>query len=77
MTTKNKGITKAKLTKQYPEIAKILDDILEKNKSSHYWFYVNYCGKYKDKNGAPRAVSIGSIIDILTDYGYKVSITAK
>lgn len=77
MTTKNKGITKAKLTKQYPEIARILDGILDEHKSDHYWFYVNYCGKYKDKNGAPRAVSIGSIIDILTDYGYKVSITAK
>lgn len=77
MTTKNKGITKAKLTKQYPEIARILDKILDDNKADHYWFYVNYCGKYKDKNGAPRAVSIGSIIDILTDYGYKVSITAK
>lgn len=77
MTTKNKGITKAKLTKQYPQIAKIVDDILDENKSAHYWFYVNYCGKYKDKQGNPRAVSMGSIIDLITEYGWKVEITAK
>ena len=77
MATKNKGITKAKLTKQYPEIAKIINEIVETNKAKHYWFYVNYCGKYKDKNGAPRAVSMGSIFDLLVEYGYKVSITAK
>jgi hypothetical protein len=77
MTNKARGVTKAKLTKLYPQIAKILDSILEDNKTSNYWFYVNYCGKYKDKQGNPRAVSMGSIIDLLTEYGYTVSITAK
>lgn len=77
MTTKAKGITKAKLTKQYPHIAKIIDRIMETDKAPNYWFYVNYCGKYKDKQGNPRAVSMGSIIDLLTEYGYKVEITAK
>jgi hypothetical protein len=77
MTTKNKGINKAKLTKQYPQVAKIVDTILEENKNDNYWFYVNYCGKYKDKNGAARAVSMGSIFDLLTNYGYKIDIIVK
>lgn len=75
--TKSKGITKEKLKKHYPQLAKALDAILEKDKAENYWFYVNYCGKYKDKHGNPRAVSIGSIIDLLTEYGHKVDITVK
>lgn len=77
MTTKAKGITKAKLTKSYPQIATIINHIYETDKARNYWFFVNYCGKYKDKQGNPRAVSMGAIIDLLTEYGYKVEITAK
>lgn len=77
MTTKSKGITKAKLTRHYPNIAKIVDDIYKTDKASNYWFFVNYCGKYKDKLGNPRTVSMGAIIDLLTAYGYQVEITAK
>ena len=77
MTTKSKGITKAKLTRHYPNIAKIVDDIYKTDKASNYWFFVNYCGKYKDKMGNPRTVSMGAIIDLLTAYGYQVEITAK
>ena len=77
MTTKSKGITKAKLTRHYPNIAKIVDDIYKTDKASNYWFFVNYCGKYKDKVGNPRTVSMGAIIDLLTAYGYQVEITAK
>ncbi len=77
MTTKTKGITKAKLTKHYPKIAKIVDDICDNYKSDNYWFYVNYSGKYKDKQGNPRTVSMGAIIELITSYGYEVEITAK
>jgi hypothetical protein len=77
MTTKSKGITKAKLTKYYPKIAKIVDDICEKDKAENYWFYVNYSGKYKDRQGNPRTVSMGAIIELMTNYGYEVEITAK
>ena len=76
MTTKSKGITKAKLTRHYPNIAKIVDDIYKTDKASNYWFFVNYCGKYKDKQGNPRTVSMGAIIDLITSYGYKVEIIA-
>ena len=77
MTTKTKGITKAKLTKHYPKIAKIVDDICENYKADNYWFYVNYSGKYKDKQGNPRTVSMGAIIELITQYGYEVEIIAK
>lgn len=75
--TKSKGITKEKLTKHYPKLAKVLDTILEKEKAQNYWFYVNYCGKYKDRQGNPRTVSIGSIIDLVSEYGYTVDITPR
>lgn len=77
MTTKTKGITKAKLTKHYPKIAKIVDDICETHKTDNYWFYVNYSGKYKDKQGNPRTVSMGAIIELISSYGYDVEIIAK
>jgi|LakMenEpi03Aug12_release.lakeMendotaPanAssembly.Ray.scaffolds.fasta_scaffold3967128_1 hypothetical protein len=71
-----KGITKTKLTKTYPQIAKILDEIYSKDKSKNYWFFVNYSGKYMDKEGKPRTVSMGAVIDILSEYGFDVAITA-
>ena len=33
--------------------------------------------KYKDKQGNPRTVSMGAIIELITAYGYDVEITAK
>ena len=76
MTTKSKGINKAKLKKHYPNLATILDEIKEKNPKENYWFFVNYCGKYSDKNGKLRSVSLGSVIDLIASNGYKIEIIA-
>lgn len=72
-----KQITRDKLYEAYPRIASILDDIYDSNKQSNYWFFVNYLGKYKDKKGNPRAVSMGAIIDILEQHGYDIEISAN
>jgi hypothetical protein len=77
MNTIAKGITKAKLTKYYPKLAKIVDNVYDINKEEHYWFFVNYCGKYKDKQGKPRTVSMGAIIDVISKNGYDIDIVAK
>lgn len=77
MTTKSKGITKAKLTKNYPKIAKVLNDIYDTDKAANYWFFINYSGKYKDKLGNPRTVSLGAVIDLVASYGYEIDIVAK
>ena len=71
-----KQITRDKLYDVYPDIASILDDIYESNRQSNYWFFVNYLGKYKDKNGKPRAVSMGAVMDILEQHGYDIQIVA-
>lgn len=72
-----KQITRDRLYEAYPNIASILDDIYEANKQTNYWFFVNYLGKYKDKNGKPRAVSMGAVIDILEQHGYDIDIVAN
>lgn len=76
MTTKSKGITKDKLKKHYPNLATILDEIQDKDPKKNYWFFVNYSGKYADRNGKSRSVSLGSVIDLISDNGYKVEILA-
>lgn len=70
-----RGITKDKLVKTHPHIAEALDEIYNVNKKSHYWFFVNYNGKYKTASGTARTVSFGAIIDVLTDNFYNVDIT--
>ena len=77
MNTRAKGITRTKLVKNYPDIAKLVDRIYEKDRKTNYWFFVNYMGKYMDKNGNPRTVSIGAVIDLLEAYGYTIDIKAK
>lgn len=72
----SKQLNRDKLYSIYPNIASILDDIYESNRQSNYWFFVNYLGKYKDKNGKPRAVSMGAIIEILEQHGYDIDINA-
>lgn len=77
MTKTATRITRDRMIEEYPNLAKILDKIYEKDRKQHYWFFVNYSGKYKDKDGNPRAVSLGSIIELLQEYGYDVSISAR
>lgn len=77
MTTKATRITRDKMMEEYPNLAKILDRIYEKDKKKHYWFFVNYSGKYKDREGNPRAVSLGAIIELLQEYGFTISISAS
>lgn len=72
-----KQINRDKLLDTYPKLASILDDIYESNKQNNYWFFVNYLGKYKSKNGKTRAVSMGAVIEILEQNGYEISISAK
>lgn len=72
-----KQINRSKLYDTYPHIASILDDIYERSRQSNYWFFVNYRGKYKDKSGKPRAVSMGAILDILEEHGYTIDIVAN
>lgn len=71
-----KKINRQKLYRVYPNIAEILDEIYECNRQNNYWFFVNYLGKYKDKNGRPRAVSMGAVLDILEQHGYAIEISA-
>lgn len=72
-----KQITRERLYQAYPNIASILDEIYDSNRQINYWFFVNYLGKYKDKNGNPRAVSMGAVIDILEQHGYSIDIIAN
>lgn len=72
-----KQINRTKLYEVYPKLASILDDIYENSRQSNYWFFVNYRGKYRDRNGKPRAVSMGAVLDILEDHGYQIEITAS
>lgn len=72
-----KGITKDKLRNVYPHIASVLDDIYAVNKKKHYWFFVNYNGKYKTASGVSRTVSLGAIIDILHDNGYEIDLSVR
>jgi hypothetical protein len=72
-----KGITKHKLRNIYPNIAATLDEIYENNKKQHYWFFVNYNGKYKTTSGAARTVSLAAIIDVLNENGYEIDITIR
>jgi len=69
-------INRQKLYRVYPNIAQILDEIYESNRQNNYWFFVNYLGKYKDKNGRPRAVSMGAVLDMLEQHGYTIDIQA-
>lgn len=71
-----KQINRDKLYDTYPKLASILDDIYESNRQNNYWFFVNYLGKYKSKNGRNRAVSMGAVIEILEQNGYNIEIKA-
>lgn len=71
-----KQINRDKLYDVYPKLASILDDIYESNRQNNYWFFVNYLGKYKSKNGRTRAVSMGAVIEILEQNGYNIEIKA-
>lgn len=70
-----RGITKDKLVKTHPHIAQALDEVYDTNKKKHYWFFVNYNGKYKTASGVARTVSFGAIIDVLSDNGYTIDIS--
>jgi len=69
-----KYINKEKLQQKFPQVATILDSIHENNSQNNYWFFVNYVGKYKGKNGKPRTVSMSAIIDVLEQHGYDVDL---
>lgn len=72
--SKTKYINKEKLHQNFPHVAAVLDEIHEKNSQDNYWFFVNYLGKYKGKNGKPRTVSISAIIDVIEQHGYDVDL---
>ena len=72
--SKTKYINKEKLQQNFPHVSSVLDEIHEKNSQDNYWFFVNYLGKYKGKNGKPRTVSISAIIDVLEQHGYNVDL---
>lgn len=72
-----KGITKDKLRNIYPNLASVLDEIYDLNKKSHYWFFVNYNGKYKTASGSLRTVSLSAIISVLKDNGYDIDISVR
>jgi hypothetical protein len=69
-----KYINREKLHQKFPQVATILDSIHENNSQNNYWFFVNYVGKYKGKNGKPRTVSMSAIIDVLEQHGYDVDL---
>lgn len=69
-----KYINREKLHTKFPQVAVVLDSIHESNNQSNYWFFVNYLGKYKGKNGKPRTVSMSAIIDVLEQHGYDVDL---
>jgi hypothetical protein len=73
----SRGITKIKLKKSFPQVAEVLDKIEAVNKSKHYWFFTNYCGKYGAPNGVKRTVSLGAIIEVLNENGFDVEINVK
>lgn len=72
-----RGITKDTLEVSHPHIAKALEEVYNTNKKQHYWFFVNYNGKYKTSTGVARKVSFGAVIDVLNDNGYTIDITIK
>jgi hypothetical protein len=71
-----KYINRDKLYEIYPHIAIVLDTVYENNKHNNYWFFVNYFGKYRGKNGKPRTVSMSAVIDVLEQNGYDVQLVA-
>ena len=72
-----RGITKDTLELSHPHIANALSEVYTTNKKNHYWFFVNYNGKYKTASGIARKVSFGAIIDVLNDNGYDIDISVR
>jgi hypothetical protein len=72
-----RGITKTTLEVSHPHIAEALAEVYNTNKKNHYWFFVNYNGKYKTSSGVARKVSFGAIIDVLNDNGYTIDISIR
>lgn len=67
--------TKSELRDKHPQLAKIFEEILKREKRA----YLKYASNYTDtsiskRTGSVRKITLGAVIECLEDYGYTVSI---